>query len=574
MVKYNFLSAFKKRKDLKKYDNPLALFALQLFFGIEDIEAVGADDIIVDGPDDGAIDFVHVDTEKKFAVIGQEYFAVGKRLVPRSKKARDLSSALTLLLKVPIEKVPERIRSSAEKLRRAVADKEIETLHIWFVHNLSGSENVKQELRTAEATARALIGGGIGLQCMEVCAEEIEKRYNSVSTPILIKDTFELPLFTGGMLIRQRDWRAFVASVPLRWFHEKFRKYGTDLFSANVRDYMGIAKGGDKNINRGIQHTAENDPSHFWIFNNGMTALVNKFTIVGNKTLIFQGISILNGAQTTGVLGNLKKIPEKNAFVQVRFVECINEKTVVKIKRYNNSQNKIEAPDFRSNDAIQNRLKEEFKSTGVNYLPRRGGVEDIITRKVNSLLSVSAGQVLAAFHGRPDTAYHEKTRIWEDDSLYSQYFNSQTRARHLVFAYSLLEAVKDKKISLVKKFKKGELKKFEESQLSFFQIRGSIFLLTAAISNCLEIFLDKLIANKFRLEYAGKKSLDEAIATWVPIVEASSQLSSNLMGGFSEGAIRGEKAEEAIKKFSELMAATREGNKVVFSNFAKEVKEI
>jgi len=574
MSKYNFLIAFNKRKDLKKYDNPLALFALQLFFGIEDIETIGADDIIVDGPDDGAIDFVHVDAEKKFAVIGQEYFAIGKRLVPHSKKVRDLSSALALLLRVPIEKVPEKVRSSAEKLRRAVADKEIETLHIWFVHNLSGSKNVQQELRTAEANAKALVGNNIEVRCLEVCAEEMEKKYNSVSTPILIKDTFELPLLTKGMFIKQGDWKAFVTSVPLKWFYEQFKRYGTDLFSANVRDYMGIVKKADKNINRGIQDTAGNDPLHFWIFNNGMTALVNKFEITKNKNLKFQGISILNGAQTTGAVGNLQKIPKKTALVQVRFVECIKEKTVVKIKRYNNSQNKIEAPDFRSNDLIQNRLKKEFNLTDINYLPRRGGVEDFVTRKANSLPSISAGQVLAAFHMRPDTAYHEKTKIWEDDNLYMQYFNTLTTAKHIVFAYSLFEAVKDKKLSLARKNKKNELKKIEQDQLSFFQTRGSIFLLTAAISNCLETFLDKTIANKFRLVFNKNKSLKEAVAEWMPIVEISSQLSSNLMGGFSEGAIRREKADEAIKKFSQLVAATQGNNKVIFSKFARSVKEV
>ena len=575
MPKYSFLSVLKSRQDLKKYEHSLTLFALQLFFGIEDIEAIAIDDIIVDGPDDGGLDLVYINTEQKFAVIGQEYKATkARQKVASSKKARDLSSGLSLLLKVPIEEIPGGLRSSAEKLRQALDNKEIETIYIWYIHNLLGSKNVQKELRTAEATAKALVGEErIEIRSLEVCAEVMESMYKSISTPILVNDEFEIPI-QGGMLAKASDWKAFVSSVPLQWFYKQFKKYGINLFSANVRDYLGIAKRGDKNINDGIQETAGKDPKHFWIFNNGITALVYDFKLIKNNTFLsFEGISILNGVQTIGAVGNLPKIPDKSALVQVRFIRCTNGKTAVKIKRYNNSQNRIEIPDFRSRDHVQQRLLEEFKSTDISYLPRRGGVGDIIKRKPNALSSVLTGQVLATFHGRPDVAYHQKTKIWEDNNLYTKYFNEDVSARHIIFSYSLFEAVKNKKLSIIKKNKNNELKKVEQDQLSFFQTRGSVFLLTAAIANCLEIFLDKAIANKFRLEFRGRKTLKETVVKWKPLVEIASQLSPNLKGGFSEGAIREEQAVEAIKKFSELIAAIKESNKEIFSNFAKEVKE-
>jgi len=578
MPKYSFLSALEERKDLKKYSNRLILFALQLFFGIEDIEAIAADDVIVDGSDDGALDVVHIDTEQRFAVIGQEYVATGskktqKNAVAPSSKARGLSSGLSLLISVPIKEVPEKLRSSAIKLREVLRNGEIDAIHIWYVHNLSGSKNVKKELRTAETTARALVKKSVGIRSLEVCAEVIEERYKSISTPILVGDDFVVPVY-GGMPIKENDWEAIVVSVPLRWFYAQFQKYGISLFSANVRDYLGISKRIDKNINKGIQETAENDPEHFWIFNNGMTALVHNFKMTGENTLEIKGISILNGAQTTGAIGNLLKIPNKSALVQVRFVKCSSEKTVIKIKRYNNSQNKIEATDFRSRDLVQKRLQKEFKVTDINYLPRRGGIEDIIKRKPNALPSILAGQVIATLHGRPDVAYHKKTKIWEDDHLYIKYFNESLSAKHIIFAYALFEAVKNKKASIVKKDNNNELKTIEQDQLSFFQTRGSVLLLAAAIANCLELFIDKKIPNKFRLEFRGQKTFDKAIKEWEPLVEIATQLSATLMEGFSKGAIREKQATEAIKKFSVLIATTKKSNEEIFSNFAKETKEV
>lgn len=455
--KYSFYPAFKSRKDLKQFgSNALTLFALQLFFGIEDITLIATNDIIVDGPDDSGLDLVYIDKQQKFVVIAQEYKAKSKKkIVAPTKKVRYLSNGLTQLLKMPIDKVPKGLRSSAEELREALKKGEIEVVYIWYVHNLPGSKNIEKELRIIEENAKALLNNfDVNIKSLEVCAEKIEERYISISTPILVKEKFKISI-SGGILVKGNNWKAFVTSVPLRWFYEQFKKHGTNLFSANVRDYLGITKKSDKNINKGIKETAQNDPSHFWVFNNGIAALVHDFKLDNkNKDIFyFSGLSILNGAQTTGAIGNLTKIPDKKALVQVRFVQCTDGQTVVNIKKYNNSQNKIEAPDFRSKDPIQERLLKEFKSTDVWYSPRRGSIEDIIKRRPNTLLSILAGQVLSAFHGRPDIAYHQKTEIWEDNVLYSRYFNEHLKAKHIIFVYSLFEVIKIKNFCLVKKVK-------------------------------------------------------------------------------------------------------------------------
>lgn len=125
---------------------------------------------------------------------------------------------------------------------------------------------------------------------------------------------------------------------------------------------------------------------------------------------------------------------------------------------------------------------------------------------------------------------------------------------------------------LSKKSKNNSLTSAEEEQLSFFQTRGSIFLLTAAISYCLEIFLDKSITDKFRLEFCGRISLEKAIALWNPLVEIVCSFVTYLKEGFSEGAIREKQAKEAIKKVSKFVLATKGANKATFSEFAKKVK--
>jgi hypothetical protein len=90
-------------------------------------------------------------------------------------------------------------------------------------------------------------------------------------------------------------------------------------------------------------------------------------------------------------------------------------------------------------------------------------------------------------------AYNKKMKIWEDDSFYSDIFNEQTNARHIVFVYSLLRAIEQTKEKFVQKGKNNSepLTEYDESIIAYFRQRGSIYLYLHAISKCLEIFIKK-----------------------------------------------------------------------------------
>lgn len=79
-------------------------------------------------------------------------------------------------------------------------------------------------------------------------------------------------------------------------------------FSANVRDYLGSRRS-DANIDNGIKKSAEESPDDFWMYNNGVTVLVNSFEFVSSRkpVLKISGLWIVNGAQTTGATGSLKR---------------------------------------------------------------------------------------------------------------------------------------------------------------------------------------------------------------------------------------------------------------------------
>jgi hypothetical protein len=200
------------------------------------------------------------------------------------------------------------------------------------------------------------------------------------------------------------------------------------------------------------------------------------------------------------------------------------------------------------------------------YSPRRGGHDDAIRRRTNLLSSVTAGQALAAFHQCTAIAYHQKTDLWERDDLYAKFFNEKTTGEHVVFAYSLLKTVETWKLYLIDQATKSAIGEDENTQLSFYRIRGSILLAVSAVSSVLETILNKSIPNKFMLCFRSKTTIAQGLDNWRPIVQACTPFVHVLSEAVAD--LRAEdKIENAIKTFRSLVVATKTANASVYRGF-------
>jgi hypothetical protein len=572
-----FYSNFLARTDLTLYnDNALLLYALQIRYGIEDITEV-ASTSLVDGNDDKKTDLVYIDLELNEAIIAQGYFSQKEKKEAPSNKASDLNTAVTWLLNRKIEDLPDRLQSVAKELRQGIKSQDIKRITLWYCHNLPESKNVAQELKSAEQSLKSALKSSfhnykIESLALEVGLQTLEDWYTGLTTPILVTDKIVLKELEG-YLIEHNDWQSFGTYLQAKKLHTLFNKYGTKLFSANVRDYLGSRKS-DSNINNGIKTTAEEAPQNFFVYNNGITALVNDFAYdKKKKELTINGFSIVNGAQTTGALGSISKSLSPDLFLPLRLIKCDNVDIIADIVKYNNSQNKINAPDFRSNDEIQRRLRKEFTElkNGIEYSARRGGSADVIRRSPNLLPSVTAGQVLAAFHGQPAVGYNEKSKIWESDKLYSTFFNDHTTAKHIFCAYSLLKALENKKLQLIKKESEKTALKKDLEFLSYLRTRGSLMLFVTAIASSLEEILDTPISHIFAVHFCKPKSLEQAIQSWEPIIDILSSFSNQLKTGLKDGIKKKDTIDSTLSQFTNLVRAIKGANSSAFTVFAKQI---
>lgn len=577
-------SALSGRPDLSKYGegNAIALFAAELQFGIDDIDTFAAD-ALTDASNDKKCDMVAVMRDAGRIVVAQAYAAKN----PKEKsggpanKASDLNTAISWLLTGDLSSLPDVLRDAAIETRDALSAGEITELQIWSVHNCPESSNVQAELDQTAKTAKSLLtqyfaDAQVAVSVSEIGRAAINDLYQRTQLPILVDDEIVFSI-AGGFEIAGEDWKAYSTAIPLDELKALWEKHEAALMSPNIRDYLGVRRS-ERNINYGIKITARDSPTDFFIYNNGITAMVHSFTPAPDaKSLKVRGLGIVNGGQTTGSIGTLEATEAADlgkARVQIRFVTSKNGGVLENVVRFNNTQNKVEATDFRSKDAVQDRLRTEFEEipNALYRGARRGGSEDAIRRDRTLLSDSAVAQSVASFHGYPNLAYNELRNIWENDQTYARFFNDRLHARHVLFCYSLLKAVEEAKQSL-SAIPEDKRTKTQKGHAEFFRSRGGVHLFTAAVGGSIETLLGEVVPDSFALRFKQNVSPGEAVDLWRPIVQGGLPFTGQLREATNLGLKSADKVNHAVVQFESMIEATRDSKQDVFDAFAGAVEQ-
>lgn len=497
--------------------NAYLVWAIGLYLEEPDLESL-ASEALTDGTNDKKLDFLYLDRDGRRIVFAQGYFAQVARDSAPANKASDLNTAAAWLFSGDLVDVPHALRPPMEDCRQALADGEVDSIELLFVHNLPESVNVTKELRTAAQHIQSFLDKTpvVTVQGRELGASRVANLYASRDSHIDVKEPIRCPAeikFTE----EGPKWRAHILSVPGRWLNELFVAHGEALFSANYRGFLGVNK--RRRINSGIRLSAETSPKDFWVFNNGVTLLTLGITPTAGETTL-TGVSIINGAQTTGSLGSvdLKKHDLADVKVLCRVIESSDDTTINEIVRFNNTQNEITNWDQYSNDPDQLRIKGEFQTLGHSYSQKRGfgiGTDAISIEEV--------AQPLVAFHGRYEDANGGKNRIFERKPLYNSAFPNR-KARHILFVYALARAIDERRGELKRKSSAGTIITIEEQQLGLLRHLRFKYFLVAVVARLVEVVLGKkvdldAVAFSPVASQATNNSLIELVAAWSPIVE-------------------------------------------------------
>ena len=185
-------------------------------------------------------------------------------------------------------------------------------------------------------------------------------------------------------------YKAYYGTIPVAAIGAWFNQYGNRLFAKNIRYYKGSTE-----VNQGIREVLKNEPDKFFYYNNGIKVLCKKITKKAAYSterntglFVLEGVSLVNGAQTTGTIGAVyAESPDllNSACVYIQMIDLgeASEEQAVQITKLSNTQNKIEGKDFASLDPNQERLRMELSFGGIQYLYKAGAKVDSPERQIS-----------------------------------------------------------------------------------------------------------------------------------------------------------------------------------------------
>lgn len=442
---------FIPRSDLKDTDPELenklqtrclAAFAVKF---LTDCTAIDAANSVTDGGDDNGLDAIYYSESQNCLVIAQAKWIKDGKSEPDSAEVGKFCRGVKDLVECEFDRFNDRIQQRRESIECALsmfncrivlvlihtgkvdlaihATRQMDDLlgELNDASEIAAFHNLGQE-RVYAMMAEGASGGAVNLELSLSSWGKIETPYSAFY----------------GMI---------TGSEVANWWHQ----FGELLFVKNLRSTLGHT-----DLNRQILTTIEDRPEDFWYFNNGITVTAKSVERtaagagsreLGNFKAI--GAHVVNGAQTVSSVGrfhgDLNKLEKVRIPLRIISLQEAADEYEALITRSNNTQNRIEARDFVSQDKEQQRLRLELQMERVDYhIARSEGYKpsqtsfdlDEATIAVACSLGDSSLAVLAK---------REIGRFWIDldRAPYKKLFNPQTSALqvyHAVLVQRLIEA--------------------------------------------------------------------------------------------------------------------------------------
>jgi hypothetical protein len=261
-----------------------------------------------------------------------------------------------------------------------------------------------------------------------------DKRNEPVSSPIV----FDVAGFSVAEYIVDANTRAVIVPVKAKELTTLRGIADQTLFDRNVRGSLGNTK-----VNRDIVSSIRDPSAHklFPLFHNGITVICRQMTQTPEKITIDEYF-VVNGCQSLNSLFDNRTALTDNLRVLTKIIRMdVASDLAERVTRYSNNQNGVKARDFKSNNPIQVRLQNEFRShyAGRFCLEVKRG-ESLPDGEVIS--NEEAGLYFMAFDLKEPWGTHRKYQVF--DEKYSSIFGRpEVSADRVVFCHTLMRCVQE-----------------------------------------------------------------------------------------------------------------------------------
>ena len=459
----------KLKQEQQKKSHAFMIWFLNFYSGITNIES-----FITDGHDDNSCDII---LDKNNSQGDKVFYLVQSKWNASKNCNGDFESEV---LKSYLSDVQSVLRGDKEESKNSKFNKRYQEL---LEHIKSNGEvkvlylTLKNNCEKADANIKsfeATFGGKVSVDSFDINRlklDYIDRNYKKSSPPNPLEKVYSPEFEKITLSIVKDDERNFlkvnrpfdahVFNILPKTIFQLVERYGVSLFDKNVRNPLVSSS-----INKEIVNSLKNDPSLFWYYNNGITAISRAIPAISTQAESFQvtGLQIINGAQTAYsiYLAYLESSPEEReiidseARITLRLLKSGGKDFDLKVTKYTNSQNPVSERDFWSSDQIQTNIQNYFYSTNVWYEKRSGEFRKKPKDVLKVPNNVVASAYLAFWLSKPVSVFEAaiiRERMGTDliftshkenpDGLYETIFNKETTEEDVFASFCIFDIFTD-----------------------------------------------------------------------------------------------------------------------------------
>ncbi len=385
--------------------------------------------MIVDGKMDGGIDCIFTDEDSDFRdmiLLQCKYY--------ESYSLDEVKSAINKLYAAYLHLIEGKNSSFKEDLvsQYVACNYEMEdNAKIRFVLCIASSQkNIK--LKSITNYFNTLIGDNNNLVLEIYFEKEIVDKiveYDSLRRTVssgIIKMDYANNYLVYKEIENSLEADAIIVNSSAWSIKELYSRHHLALFSQNLRFFVK-----SKNIDIEVRKSIDQYKKKFWYKNNGVTIICDNFQISG-KEIRLTNFSIVNGGQTTTLLGLHDSLNEKNDFflplkiIRIQGVTIEErQKFIFEIAIATNSQKSIKPADLKANKPEQILFANDMRKINVFYRTKRGEAipKNYLSKDKNLDLSKASKLALAGIYLMPGTSRNKPSIIFsEDTSFYEEIF--------------------------------------------------------------------------------------------------------------------------------------------------------
>ena len=249
-----------------------------------------------------------------------------------------------------------------------------------------------------------------------IVGREILSTIINIESPKPFVEEGEIEIDANKNILSFGEEHSLIVNISAKSLQELYQSCFTKgLFSQNLRGYIK-----NKEIDSDIVKSIQNSNDLFWYLNNGIIIICNDFKLI-NKKITLSKFSIINGGQTTYLIGNTDF--EKDFYLQCKIIkntkvkEAEKQEFISSVAKATNSQKPIKQKDIIANKTEQRMLKKQLDDVGIFCGIKRGDTPIKLKYKEpwQSTTNDDIAQLLVSFmYLKPGIVRSNKAKLFKD----------------------------------------------------------------------------------------------------------------------------------------------------------------